>query len=77
MAYYALWMVFLSSEVCQFLAGHVPATSRKKLTVDRQNRVYMIFRDAERGDGVSIAICDDPQRENWRFVDLPINNQIG
>jgi hypothetical protein len=44
--------------------------SRPKLAVDRHDRVYMFFRDIERGDRVSVAITDDPQRKRWRFVDL-------
>jgi len=36
------------------------------------DKAYMIFRDIERGDKVSIAICDDLQLapDEWRFEDL-------
>ena len=34
------------------------------------DKAYMIFRDTERGDRVSIAICNDLRRKNWRFMDL-------
>lgn len=44
--------------------------SRPKLAVDSKNRVYMIFRDVDRGDRVSVAICDDLCHGVWRFVDL-------
>lgn len=44
--------------------------SRPKLAIDPQDRIYMFFRDEERGDGVSVAICDDPDRARWRFVAL-------
>ena len=30
----------------------------------------MIFRDAERGNRVSAAICQDAERMNWRIEDL-------
>ncbi len=44
--------------------------SRPKLAIDRHGRVYMFFRDVERGDLVSVAISQDAQRTRWRFVDL-------
>lgn len=44
--------------------------SRPKLAVDRDNRVYMIFRDSERGDRVSVAVCDRIGQTPWRHVDL-------
>jgi hypothetical protein len=34
------------------------------------DKAYMIFRDTERGDRVSVAICDDLRKKNWRFMDL-------
>lgn len=44
--------------------------SRPKLAVDSHDRVFMFFRDADRGERVSVAICDDPGRKRWRFLDL-------
>lgn len=44
--------------------------ARPKLAVDRRDRIYMFFRDDERGARISVAICDDPRRREWRFVDL-------
>lgn len=44
--------------------------ARPKLAVDRRDRVFMFFRDDERGGRISVAICDDPQRHDWRFIDL-------
>ena len=44
--------------------------SRPKLAVGADGSVYMLFRDAERGDRVSVAVTNDPQRNNWRVVDL-------
>lgn len=45
-------------------------TSRPKLAIDPRDRIYMFFRDEERGNRASVAICDDPLRRKWRFVDL-------
>lgn len=44
--------------------------SRPKLAIDRRDRVYLLFRDVERGSRVSVAVSDDDRRENWRFTDL-------
>jgi hypothetical protein len=33
-------------------------------------KIYMIFRDAERGDRVSLACCDDLQKGVWLYRDL-------
>jgi len=44
--------------------------ARPKLALGPDDRVYMLFRDQERGDRVSVAISDDPNRERWSFVDL-------
>lgn len=38
------------------------------------NKAYMIFRDIERDNRISIAICDDLQRQEWRFEDLSMNS---
>ena len=35
-----------------------------------KNRVYVVFRDEERGNGVSVAISEDARRARWRIVDL-------
>ena len=34
------------------------------------DRAYMIFRDEERGNRVSVAICDDLETRAWRIGDL-------
>lgn len=44
--------------------------SRPKLAVDAKGCIYMLFRDAERGDRVSVAISDDAAHKDWRIVDL-------
>lgn len=32
--------------------------------------VYVVFRDFERGGGISVAISTDPERENWRIREV-------
>jgi hypothetical protein len=44
--------------------------SRPKLAVDDDDRVYVLFRDAERGDRVSVAVSSDPDRGRWKITDL-------
>ncbi|MHC4574556.1 MAG: BNR repeat-containing protein [Planctomycetota bacterium] len=44
--------------------------SRPKVLADSRDNLYMIFRDAERGNQVSVAICEDPERSNWHIKDL-------
>jgi len=54
----------------------IPISRPQILIQDRgmKNKVYMIFRDAERGNRVSIAICDDLQRQKWHFADLTVSS---
>ena len=47
--------------------------SRPRLAAHSKNRrniAYILFRDQERGDRVSIAICKNLKRNKWRFMDL-------
>ena len=47
--------------------------SRPELMVRSTSEVdvaYMLFRDEERGGQVTVAICDDLEYPDWRFVDL-------
>jgi hypothetical protein len=44
--------------------------SRPKLAVDEHDRIYMLFRDQERGSRVSVATCDDATRRQWEMLDL-------
>lgn len=47
--------------------------SRPQLLVDtrgQKDRGYMLFRDIERGDKVSLAICEDLQSQEWIMRDL-------
>lgn len=34
------------------------------------DKAYLLFRDVDRGQRVSIAICDDLAKKTWRFQDL-------
>ncbi len=47
--------------------------SRPRIVADSSglsNKAYMLFRDSERGNRVSVAICDDLDKPKWRFRDL-------
>jgi len=35
-----------------------------------KDKAYLLFRDIERGDRVSVAICNNLKRKKWRFKDL-------
>lgn len=43
---------------------------RPKLLVDKLNRGFFLFRDAERGEFVSLAYCDNILNPDWRIIDL-------
>lgn len=47
--------------------------SRPQIVADcsgKTAKAYMLFRDQERGSRVSAAICNDLQKQDWRFLDL-------
>ena len=46
--------------------------SRPQVVADisKKLRLILLFRDSERGDKVSAAICDNPQKGKWRIKDL-------
>lgn len=47
--------------------------SRPRIVADSRgmtDKAYMLFRDHERGDRVSVAICNDLSRPKWQFKDL-------
>ena len=47
--------------------------ARPQIVVDvrgEHDKAYIIYRDVERGDKVSVAICDDLQAREWRIEDL-------
>lgn len=44
--------------------------SRPQVAVAEDDRVFMIFRDEERGSRISVAISEDPLRETWSYIDL-------
>ncbi len=44
--------------------------SRPRIIVDSSgptDKAYMLFRDSERGDRVSVAVCRDLGKESWQF----------
>lgn len=44
--------------------------SRPQLAVDKDDRIYVIFRDEERASRISVAMTADPKREEWATFDL-------
>ncbi len=51
--------------------------SRPQIVAETDGKVdkaYMVFRDIERGDRVSIAVCDDLRKQAWRFLDLTMDS---
>ena len=44
--------------------------SRPKILADKEDNLYMIFRDDDRNGRISIAVCDDPERRKWTIMDL-------
>lgn len=44
--------------------------SRPQVVAGRGGEIYVIFRDEERGGGVSVAISEDAERTRWRIVDI-------
>jgi hypothetical protein len=47
--------------------------SRPRIIIDSSgdtDKAYMLFRDSERSNRVSAAICDDLSKPQWRFLDL-------
>jgi len=47
---------------------------RPKILADSKDRLYMIFRDAERGNRVSVAVCEDSGRTTWRIDELTVDS---
>lgn len=43
---------------------------RPKILVDNKNRGYVLFKDVERGEVVTLAYCSDITRRIWNYMDL-------
>ena len=51
--------------------------SRPKVLVDDKDKVYVIFRDMERGNGVSVAMSESPTYAKWvtkDITDIPLGS---
>lgn len=48
--------------------------SRPIVLAGKGNAVYLVFRDEERGGGISVSQADDPNHANWRTFDLSTQN---
>ncbi|GEM_PF-556871 len=44
--------------------------SRPQVLIGPERAVYVVFRDFERGEGISVAISTDPERGDWRIREL-------
>lgn len=44
--------------------------SRPKVAIDRDDRVFVLYRDEERGAVISVAVSTDLRREEWTHYDL-------
>ncbi|HEX8237503.1 MAG TPA: BNR repeat-containing protein [Abditibacteriaceae bacterium] len=44
--------------------------SRPQVLAGAKNEVYVVFRDEERNNGVSVAISEDANHATWRVLDL-------
>ena len=44
--------------------------SRPLLLIGDGDTVYVVFRDEERGSGITVACAGDPQRSSWHFTQL-------
>jgi hypothetical protein len=44
--------------------------SRPLVLAGAADTVYVVFRDEERGSGVSVATSSDPRRSDWHIIDL-------
>lgn len=52
------------------IGGKPIQISRPKVLVDSRDKVYVIFRDMERGNGVSVATSQAPTYAKWLIKDL-------
>lgn len=44
--------------------------SRPIVMTDESDRVFVVFSDYQRGQGVTVAYSEDSARDDWQFVDL-------
>ena len=44
--------------------------TRPLIVCDKQNRLWVVFTDPERGSVPTLAWCSDPNRTNWNFANL-------
>lgn len=47
---------------------------RPQLVFDDYNRAYVVFKDADRGGGVTVAYSQAESRDDWEFIDLTSTN---
>lgn len=50
--------------------------SRPIVMVDDQNRVFVVYSDYQRGQGVTVAYSEKSTRDNWQTIDLATNDNM-
>jgi len=50
--------------------------SRPLVIAGKRNEVYVVFRDEERGNGISVALSKDAAHKNWIVTDL-VTDMVG
>lgn len=48
--------------------------SRPIVLVDEQDRVFVVFSDHQRGQGVTVAYSESAAHDDWQYVDLAVEN---
>ncbi|HYO23971.1 MAG TPA: hypothetical protein VEQ85_03395, partial [Lacipirellulaceae bacterium] len=43
---------------------------------DDENRLFMVFSDHQRGQGVTVAYSENEARNDWQFIDLATNDNM-
>jgi hypothetical protein len=50
--------------------------SRPIVAVDDDNRVFVVFSDHQRGQGVTVAYSQSESRDDWRYIDLATDDDM-
>lgn len=50
--------------------------SRPIVMADEDNRVFVVYSDVQRGQGVTVAYSESPDRDDWQFIDLLTNENV-
>lgn len=50
--------------------------SRPIVLTDEDNRVFVVYSDVQRGQGVTVAYSESPDRNDWQTIDLATNDNM-